>query len=81
VDEPTDHQPAAERRRPAVAAATRLSPVQEAYAEYARHATRCIDCRDIDGTCGLGTELHRAWRHLATAALDRLAGKTSPRGQ
>jgi hypothetical protein len=55
--------------------------VQEAYASYTRHATRCVDCRDIDGTCDIGTELHRAWRDLATAALDRLAGKASPRRQ
>jgi Fe-S oxidoreductase len=76
VDEPTDHQPAAERRRPpAVAAATRLPPVQEAYADYARHATRCTACRDIEQSCLAGNDLHRTWRVLANAALDQLAAR------
>ena len=78
MDERRDQPAAAGRQRtPAVAAATRLSPVQEAYADYARHATRCTACRDIEKRCLAGEELHREWRVLANAALDQLAGRTS----
>jgi Fe-S oxidoreductase len=76
VDERKDQPAGSERRRPpAVAAATRLPPVQEAYAEYASHATRCTACRDIEQSCLAGNELHRTWRVLANAALDELAGR------
>lgn len=75
-------QPAPAGRWPAIAAATRLSPVQEAYAEYVRHAIRCEACRDIDRTCLAGEALHKGWRVQADAAFDRLAGETpSPHGQ
>ena len=79
MDEPTD--PPAKRQttkaaRPAlIASATRLSPVQEAYGGYTRHALTCPACTDIDrGRCNAGEQLWRDYHQISDQAYQRLAG-------
>jgi hypothetical protein len=56
-----------------IIAAVKLSPVQEAYGDYARHFTGCTACRDIDQTrCDDADRLYRAWRELTDDAYRRL---------
>lgn len=72
MDEPTNPPPAAERPPGPVCARSRLSPVQEAWGVYVRHATRCSVCRDVDQRCTEGAALYLAWRDLAGAALTEI---------
>jgi hypothetical protein len=60
-----------------IIAAVKLSPVQEAYGDYARHFAGCTACRDIDQTrCDDAEHLYRAWRELTDDAYRRLAAPT-----
>jgi hypothetical protein len=79
VDEPKDSAPPADSGPPVLAAAaSRLSPVQEAYGAYARHHLHCRTCRDIDGgPCAVAADLHAAWERLSADAFGRLAGETA----
>ncbi|AJP04808.1 hypothetical protein TU94_28550 [Streptomyces cyaneogriseus subsp. noncyanogenus] len=72
MDEPRELQPGGTTRPPVVAAGVRLPPVWEAYGRYARHATQCWACRDVDQRCELGERLRRDWLDLADRAFDQL---------
>ncbi|KMS78326.1 hypothetical protein ACH49_16730 [Streptomyces leeuwenhoekii] len=76
VDEPTNPPPPTERPR-VTCAGSRLSPVQEAWGAYVRHATRCSACRDVDQRCTEGAALYQAWRELTDAAFAEI-GKRRP---
>jgi hypothetical protein len=56
------------------AGAGRLSPVQQAYAAYAGHATRCWACRSVDERCAEGEGLHKIYRRILEDAGRQLAG-------
>jgi hypothetical protein len=76
MDEPTDPPAEPDSRPPVIAAATRLSPIQEAWGRYTGHATGCSGCRDIDrGRCLTGEELYRAYREQGERAYEQLAGE------
>lgn len=63
------------KRRQLVAAAARLSPVQEAWAAYVRHANHCHACRTPGGgPCIPAEELWRAFRRQGDVAYARLEG-------
>jgi hypothetical protein len=75
VDEPKDPEPAAERRPTLiVAAASRLSPVQQAWRRYVHHSLyECDVCRRVDGSpCATAEELYRAYQEIANASMDQL---------
>lgn len=72
MDERRDPPPAAGRPR-LVAAHTGLTPPQEAWAAYTRHAIACSTCADIDRTCTVAGELYRAWVAISRVAFRRLA--------
>ena len=55
-------------RAPLATAGSRLSPVQEAYAAYTRHAIACGVCRDPDRSCEVAGELWRAYMGIAERA-------------
>lgn len=67
-------QPGSERA-PIVAAASALSPIQQAWGRFVHHVTvTCARCRDIDQTrCDDAEQLYRAWRELTEDAYRRLA--------
>lgn len=66
--------PAANPPRPA--SRSGLSPVQQAYGEYVRHALYCRSCRDVDaGPCVTADGLWRAYRQVYEAAYDALANE------
>lgn len=78
MDERRDTPPPPESRAPVIASAgSRLSPVQQAYAHYVDHATRCPACRDIDQECGDAEALWRAYRVQGDQAYQRLADETA----
>jgi hypothetical protein len=61
-------------RPPLVTVNSPLSPLQQAYAAYAQHATRCLVCRDVDaGPCLKAEQLWKAYRVIGDDACDRLA--------
>ncbi|MGW0626400.1 hypothetical protein [Streptomyces sp. NPDC002758] len=74
MDERRDPKPSDGSRAPIVAAASRLSPIQESWAVFVRHVTvTCARCRDIDQTnCDDATRLYRAWQALTADAAHRL---------
>ncbi|MGW1160337.1 hypothetical protein ACWD48_19395 [Streptomyces sp. NPDC002519] len=74
MDESRDTPAEPETRPPAVVAATRLSPLQEAYGDYATHALRCPRCRDVDQRCDEAGRLWRAYWVKATEAVRGLTG-------
>ncbi|MFF1547182.1 hypothetical protein [Streptomyces sp. NPDC058291] len=76
MDERRDPYPPAQGGRPPLAAASRLSPVQQAYGAYAGHAIACDACRDVDRTCADAGRLWKAWKALADDAFDQLANET-----
>ncbi|MFJ3984472.1 hypothetical protein [Streptomyces fungicidicus] len=82
MDERKDPAPAA-GRRPTVAVAGRLSPVQEAWQRYVHHSLhQCVVCRSADGSpCDTAEGLYRAYQETAADAADQLAGRASPQGQ
>lgn len=73
MDERRDPEPPAERR-PAViaAAASKLSPVQQAWQRYVDHSLYdCDVCRAVDGSpCKPAEDLYADWRRISGAALD-----------
>ena len=78
MDERRGEQQAAGSHPPIASAGSVLPPAQQAYGDYATHFTGCRDCRDIDlGPCSEGDRLHRAWRRLSDAAMDRVARKAN----
>jgi hypothetical protein len=74
VDEPRDQQADAAPRAPKVAAASRLSPNQEAYGAYTVHRLKCANCRDTTG-CAEADRLRRDWLALADDAFGQLDGE------
>lgn len=75
MDEGREPEPEQGTRRAAIAAGTRLSPVQEAYGAYAKHAVSCRWCRDIDhGRCGVGDELWGVYQEVSAEAYRRMPG-------
>jgi hypothetical protein len=84
MDERRDRPPRQEVREPIVAAATRLSPLQEAWARFVKHVTvTCADCHDIDrARCERAEELWRAYRAAGDGAYRQLNGESVlPAGQ
>lgn len=77
MDERRDPQPGAQAARPPLAAATRLSPMQQAYGAYTGHAVSCPACRDVDRTCATAEDFWKAYRQIADAACDELADGVS----
>ncbi|MFH8804031.1 hypothetical protein ACH4F6_31335 [Streptomyces sp. NPDC017936] len=75
MDERRDPPPAPQPGRPILAAATRLSPLQQAYAAYTDHAVSCDACRDVDRTCAEAEALWRAYRAIGDDACERLASE------
>lgn len=73
MDERRDLPPQAQPARPPLAAASRLSPVQQAYAAYTGHAIRCDACRDVDRTCAEAGELWKTYRSVSDDAFAQLA--------
>lgn len=70
--EATDPPPAGERSRPA-AAVSRLTPTQEAWAEFVQHARCCARCRDVDSDgCDAAERLWRAWQTVSGAAMQQV---------
>ncbi|MFF3928310.1 hypothetical protein [Streptomyces hirsutus] len=57
-------------RAPAVAARTRLTPIQEAWGAYVNHSLhRCLVCRSADGSpCTTAEGLYRTYRQLTDDA-------------
>jgi hypothetical protein len=78
VDERRDAEPPPQGAWPPLAAASRLSPVQQAYGAYAAHAIACPACRDVDRTCADAEGLWRAYRSAGDAAYDELADGSAP---
>lgn len=75
MDEPRDPSPDAGSRRQPALGVGRLSPVQQAYADYVAHALACITCRDIDrGRCDTGEQRWTAYRAVDEAAYRKLTG-------
>ena len=72
MDERRDQQADVQPARPPLAAASRLSPVQQAYAAYTGHAIRCDACRDVDRTCAEAGELWKTYRAVSDAAYVQL---------
>ena len=80
MDQPTDpaaqHQTGATTRPALIASATRLSPMQEAYGGYTRHALGCPACTDVDsGRCSEGEQLWRDYHEISDQAYRKLAGE------
>lgn len=73
MDERRDQPPPAQPARPPLAAASRLSPTQQAYAAYTGHAVACPACRDVDRTCAEAGELWKTYRSVSNDAFDQLA--------
>jgi hypothetical protein len=70
MEERRDGPPPAVTRPPVITSgAGELSPLQQAYSAYVRHATNCDACRDLDRTaCDTAGELWRAYREIGDAA-------------
>lgn len=77
MDERRDPPPPAQGARPPLAAMSRLSPVQQAYAAYTGHAIACEACRDVDRACSTADRLWKAYQAIAHDAFDQLARETS----
>jgi hypothetical protein len=75
MDERRDQAAPAQPARPILAAASRLSPLQQAYAKYTDHAVACEACRDVDRTCSEAETLWRAYRAIGENACDRLTSE------
>ena len=73
VDMGESRDPESAAGRPPLASVhAKLPPAQEAYSDYARHATHCSACRDVDRTCGTGEELYHAWKRATDRAFEEL---------
>lgn len=73
MDERREPQLPAQGARPPLAAASRLSPVQQAYGAYTGHAVACPACRDVDRTCPAAERLWKAYQSVAAEAYEQLA--------
>ncbi|NUP15420.1 MAG: hypothetical protein HOZ81_04815 [Streptomyces sp.] len=72
MDERKGDQAAPGSRR-AIPVNARLSPVQQASADYSEHAGECPRCRDIDrNRCHIGDQLWRDWNDACNDAYQRL---------
>lgn len=60
--------PPGQDRAPLATAGTRLTPVQEAYASYTKHAIACDDCRDPGSSCETASVLWRTYMSIANRA-------------
>lgn len=59
-----------------IAAAVKLSPVQQAWGDYVDHARACAVCRSVDGgKCGEAERLYRAYQDVDADAYRRLSGE------
>lgn len=73
MDERKDPPPPEDSAPRAVAAASRLSPIQQAWGDYVDHATRCPICRSVDGgRCDDAERLHHAYEAEGKTAYRRL---------
>jgi hypothetical protein len=78
VDDRRDPAPDDGTVRAAAAAAVlaagvgQLSPVQQAYSGYTRHAIQCAACRDVDRSCGVAEELWRNYQTVSGNACDQI---------
>ena len=53
-----------------------LSPVQQAYSDYVRHALACQFCRDVDaGPCATAEQLWQTYRQAYEDAFAGLAAE------
>lgn len=77
MDERRDPQRGTQAARPPLAAATRLSPIQQAYGAYTGHAVACPACRDVDRTCGTADRLWKAYQEAGVEAYDKLSDETA----
>ncbi|BBC29969.1 hypothetical protein SGFS_012630 [Streptomyces graminofaciens] len=74
MSEPTRPEPPPESGPDAIAGASRLSPVQQAWSDYVGHSLRCGTCRSIDGgKCGTADMLYGAYQEQGANAYGRLA--------
>ena len=73
MDERREPPPETTDRAPLAAGLGRLSPVQQAYAAYTRHAIQCDDCRDPGHTCDTAEGLWRTYREVSGAACQAIA--------
>jgi len=71
--EPREFPPGPQPGRPPLAAASRLSPLQQAYAAYTDHAIHCDACRDIDRTCSQAETLWRGYQAAGSETYRRMA--------
>jgi hypothetical protein len=78
VDERRDAEPLPQDAWPPLAAASRLSPVQQAYGAYTGHAIACDACRDVDRTCTDAEGLWKAYQAAGDAAYEQLADGSAP---
>jgi hypothetical protein len=78
MDERRDAELPPQGAWPPLAAASRLSPVQQAYGAYTGHAIACDACRDVDRSCADAEALWRAYRAAGDEAYDRLADGSAP---
>ncbi|MFJ9633861.1 hypothetical protein ACIRU8_39815 [Streptomyces sp. NPDC101175] len=74
MEERRDEPPPAVTRPPVIASgAGTLSPLQQAYSNYVRHATACDRCRDLDGgACETAGELWRAYQAIGDDTYRRM---------
>jgi hypothetical protein len=79
MDERRDPYPPLQGGRPPLAAVSRLSPTQQAYAAYTGHAIHCEECRDVDRTCPEAEELWKAYHKVSDDAYAQLAEGTRSR--
>ena len=68
MDERRDPPPDGQDRAPLASAASRLTPVQEAYAAYTEHAIACHECRDPGSSCEVAGVLWRTYMAIANRA-------------
>lgn len=73
MDERRDPLPGDESDRRITSVAGGLSPIQQAYSDYAVHFTGCLGCRDIDRRCDKGERLWRTYNEQGVETFDRLA--------
>lgn len=75
MDERRDKQPQAEpgAQPLALPAASKLSPVQQAWGAYVDHALHCPICRSTDqGSCDTAEQLYRAYTKTGDSAFRQL---------
>ncbi|GGM05798.1 hypothetical protein GCM10010099_22470 [Streptomyces cinereus] len=73
MDERRDPQADAGSDGRITSVAGQLSPIQQAYSDYAVHFAGCPGCRDIDRRCDKGEQLWRTYNGQGVEAFERLA--------